>query len=133
MKLSSTQWVGLCFFVASLMPAYLVADWQYEKKLTTINAALEREQSIHESTDKLVRNCEHLNQEIGTAYGPNYTICKQGRDIHDHTALAQDGLTAEKDHLKFSLWMIFLAMTTGINVIGYTLYKGAQYLNSDQT
>ena len=131
MKLSSTQWVAISFFVMSLLPAYLVANWQYEKKLTTVNAALEREQSIHESTDKLIKNCENLNQETGTAYGPNYTICKQGREIHEHTELAEDTLTAEREDLKFSMWLIFLAMTTGMNLMGYTLYKGAQYLNSE--
>jgi hypothetical protein len=130
-KLSNTQWLGFCFFVGSLLPAYLIADWQYEKKLTMINSVLEREQSIHESTDKLVRNCEDLNQQTASSYGPNHTICKQGREMHERTDLVKTQLSLEKEHLQVAFWLSFLAVVASINFIGYVLYKGKQHLNSE--
>jgi ABC-type multidrug transport system fused ATPase/permease subunit len=131
MKLSKTQWLWLSFFVASLLPAYLIASWQYEKKLSAINSILEREQSIHESTGKLIKNCDELNQATASPYGPNHTICKQGREMHEHTALAKEKLNMEKEHLQLSRWMSFIALIAAINFIGILLHKGKQLLNSE--
>lgn len=131
MKLSSSQWLALTLLLGSLPPAYLVADWQYEKKLVNINAELKREQSIHESTDKLIKNCEDLNQETATSYGPNHTICKQGREMHERTDRAKTNLTIEKEYFKISFWISFLAVVIGINLTGYILYKGKKHLNSE--
>lgn len=131
MKLSTTQWLWISFFVASVLPAYLISNWQYEKKLSAINAILEREQSIHASTDKLIKNCEELNQANPSTYGPNQTICKQGRELHERTDLAKEKLNMEKAQLQVSAWISFFTLLAGINLVGYILYKGRQRLSSE--
>lgn len=132
MKFSHLQKIGLVFFAISLLPAYLIADWRYEVKSVAIAEILERENSLHKSADKLLSNCEKVNANQESHYDATHQICIQGQAIHEHTSLAMENLTAEKAHIKAVMWVHFLSLILGLNLLGLLIYQGKKFLISEK-
>ena len=120
MNLTRLQKIGVVFFVCTLVPAYLVADWRHSVTLTQLDAAYAREQDLHQSTDKLLSNCERND----TPYDANQQICSQGQRLHAQTAQAMDALTLEKTHNDSQWHRNFWLSVLLFNLLGWASYKG---------
>lgn len=132
MNLSSRQKLWIFFFACSLLPAYWFANWRYETKFTSITTTIEREQSLHASTDKLLSNCQKISAGNAASYEATDLICKLGQDTHEHTFNAIENLTAEKNSLNIFFMLNFLSFAAGLNLIGVLLYQANNYLKSEQ-
>lgn len=132
MKFSHPQKIGLVFLVVSLLPAYLIANWHYEAKSFAIEESLEHENSLHKSVDKLMSNCEKVNANQESRYDATHQICAQGQAIHEHTALVVENLTEEKEHIKIMMWVHFLSLMLGLNLLGLLIYQGKKFLISEK-
>ncbi len=132
MNLSSRQKKWIIFFVCSLLPAYWFSNWRYETKFASITSTIEREQSLHTSTDKLLSNCKKISAGNAAAYEATDRICKLGQETHEHTFSTIENLKAEIGNLKIFFMVNFLALAAGLNLIGVLLYQANNYLKSEQ-
>ena len=125
MTLTRLQKVGLAFFVCTLVPAYLIADWRHAATLTNLDAAYAREQDLHQSTDKLLGNCERND----TPYDANQQICNQGQRLHAQTSQAMDTLVQEKQNNDSQWHRNFWLAVLLFNLAGWAIYKGRRVLD----
>lgn len=132
MNLSRIQKIGLAFFIATLLPAYLIAHWRYDANLSAIEEKFEREQKLHLSSDKLRANCERNEQKDSTAYDAHYQICNQGLQTHEFTAQAMSALEQEKSSNNAWLYGTFLLSVLLLNLLGFALYKARLLLDQEE-
>jgi hypothetical protein len=127
MTLTRLQKIGLAFFVFTLVPAYLFANWRHSSTFASLDAAYTREQALHQSTDKLLSNCERSD----SPYDANQQICNQGQMLHTQTSQAMDVLAQEKLqndsrwHLNFWLTVLLL------NFLGWGFHKARLALSQE--
>ena len=67
MTLARIHKIGIAVFLASLLPATLMANWRYESKLANLTDMFEKEQALHLSTDKLLINGEKIETNNASA------------------------------------------------------------------
>lgn len=128
MKLSRPQQAILAFFVCSLLPAFLIANWRYEAQLTGLNEMLQKEQALHLSADKLLGNCENNNAHKAEPYDASYRICSQGSDTHARTENAMNWLNEERAKNEMKWYRNFGLAVLLLNLMAFTLYRGYIYL-----
>lgn len=131
MKLTRIQKITLAFFVSSLLPAYLIANWRYEAKLANLEEVLHKEQSLHQSTDRLLSNCEKNAEHQANAYDATHQICNQGLDIHDHTDHAMTLLKEEKTANEMKWYRNFGLSVALFNLLAFVLYRANLYLTRE--
>ena len=131
MKLTRIQKIGLVFFVCTLLPAYWIANWRYEANLANLTETLNKEQALHLSTDKLLRNCEKNAEGKAHPYDATHQICNQGSDIHARTDHAMDLLTQEKANNETKWYRNFAFSILFFNLLAAALYRLNTYLNRD--
>ena len=124
MNLTRLQKIGLAFFAVTLVPAYLIADWRHSVNLTQLDTAYARELDLHQSTDKLLSNCERND----TPYDANQQICDQGQRLHAQTSQAMARLSQEKKHNDSQWHRNFWLSVLILNLLGLAVYKGRREL-----
>jgi hypothetical protein len=127
MTLTRLHKMGVAFFVCTLIPAYLIADWRHSANLASLDAAYAREQDLHESTDKLLSNCERND----TPYDANQQICNQGQRMHAQTSQAMELLSQEKIHNDSQWHRNFWLSVLLFNLLGWGLYKARVALSQE--
>jgi uncharacterized protein YdcH (DUF465 family) len=124
MTLTRLQKIGLVFFVFTLVPAYLIANWRHSAALETLDAAYAREADLHKSTDKLISNCEHND----SPYDANQQICIQGQRLHAQTSEAMQTLVQQKSNNDSQWHTNFWLSVVVFNLIAWAIYKGKRAL-----
>lgn len=132
MKLSRIQKISLAFFLCTLLPAYLIANWRHEANLNVITDKFEREQKLHISTDKLLSNCERNEDKENDHYSANHQICEQGLQEHTSTSHVMDILTQEKTSNETRWYRNFFLSILILNLLGLSIYKGNAFLNREK-
>ena len=132
MSISRMQKIGLAFFLCTLLPAYLIANWRHETNLNAITDRFEREQKLHLSTDKLVSNCERNEEKESDHYSANHQICTQGLEEHASTSQAMDVLTQEKMQNETHWYRNFFVSVAVLNLLGLLFYQGTAVLKREQ-
>lgn len=127
MKLTRIQKIGMALFIASLLPASLIANWRYDAQLAGLNAMFEKEQALHQSTEKLLVNCE----KTATSYDAMHQICAQGSQIHERTAHAMALLTQEKASNEIKWYRNFALTVLFINLLAFFVYRIGIYLKRE--
>ncbi len=131
MTLTGTQKKYLVFFFCTLAPAYWLADWRHTVSLTAIHESYTREQSLHISTDKLIKNCEQHTQREGASFDASHQICKQGLNIHAQTAQQMDALEQEKltnDGRRYRNFVLYVGI---FNLIGFIAFKFRHFVKEE--
>jgi hypothetical protein len=128
MKLSRIQKISIAFFIFSLLPAYLIANWRHETNVAVISERFEEEKNLHLSTDKLISNCERNEQKENTPYGANHQICNQGAQEHLQTEHAMHRLEEEKSFNDARSYRNFILSTVLLNLLAFLIYKSQQFL-----
>jgi hypothetical protein len=131
MKLTRIQQIGIVFFMCSLLPAYLITNWRYEAKLTSLNQMLQKEQALHLSTDKLLINCEKIAAHKEDRYDAMRQICSQGSDIHKHTEHAMTLLNEEKAMNEMKWYRNLGLAVVFFNLFAFTLFRASIYLKRE--
>ena len=132
MSLSGIQKIGIAFFIASLLPAYLIAHWRYEANISSIQDKFEREHNLHLSTDKLLINCERNEKKENTAYDVNHQICDQGQQTHELTSHAMSALAQQKARNSVWWYFNFFVSVSVFNLLGFAIYKGNIFLKREE-
>ena len=128
MKLSRIHKWGIAIFVASLLPATLIANWRSDVQLAGLNEQFEKEQMLHLSTDKLLANCQKNSDLNANAYDATRQICEQGASNHARTANAMALLTEEKNNLGAVWRRNFMLTVLLFNLLAFLLYRASIYL-----
>ena len=131
MKFTQVQKIGFFFFICTLLPSYLIAQWRHDDNLATLTEQLEREQTLHTSTDKLLNNCERNEKREPNAFDANHQICTQGLQEHDHTTRVMNALEAEKKRNDVRWYKSFLLSVLFFNFLGFGIYKAITILKRD--
>ncbi len=131
MKLTRIQQIGIAFFMCSLSPAYLIAHWRYEAKLTSLDQMFQKEQALHLSTDKLLSNCEKIAAHKEDQYDAMHQICSQGSDMHKHTEHAMTLLNEEKATNEMKWYRNFALALVFFNLFAFALYRANIYLRRE--
>lgn len=129
MTLTHKQKLSLMVFVLTCLPAYFIANWRYDANIDTLEHALEREKDLHESTDKLMGNCERNEQKEATPYGAGRVICEQGAQAHERTERVMADLEARKNHARIQWYQTFAIAVLVMNalvVVGFAWRRWAQ-------
>ena len=129
MKLTRTHTIVLSVILASLLPAYLVANWRYNAKLSSLTDMFEKEQALHLSTDKLLINCE--KNASSEAYDAAHQICAQGSNIHEQTEHAIALLTQEKALNETKWYRNFGLTVLFVNLLAFFCYRLNTYLKRE--
>ena len=132
MSLSHTQKIGLAFFICTLAPAYLIANWRHAENLSALTDKFEREQQLHLSTDKLLSNCVRNEAKENDHYSATHQICEQGLSEHELTTHAMDVLTQEKAANDTRWYRNFFLSVLIFNLMGWTLYKANTFLRGEE-
>lgn len=132
MKLTRRQKIGIAFFIFSLLPAYLFANWRHQANLEGITDRYERVQALHLSTDKLVSNCEKNQRNENTPYGANHQICDQGSQEHSQTERAMNLLDQEKARNDVRFYQNFILFALLLNLLGFVTYKASQFMAKEE-
>jgi hypothetical protein len=131
MKLTRLHKIAIAIFIASFLPATLIANWRLNSKLTSLNAMFEKEQALHHSTDKLLLNCEKIAATHSDAYGSTHQICAQGSKTHERTEKNMALLTQESASNDINWYRNFALTVTLINLVAFFLYRGSIYLKRE--
>ena len=132
MKLTRLQKIAIAFFIFSLLPAYLLANWRHQDNLEAINDRYQREQALHLSTDKLLNNCEKSQRNENTPYGANHQICDQGSQEHSQTERAMNLLDQEKARNDVRFYQNFLLFALVLNLLGFVTHKASQFMAREE-
>lgn len=128
MKLSDLQKICLVFFVCTLAPAYLFANWRYEVSFSALSEKLEREEELLQSTQKLLSNCEHNESKSNDHYDANHQVCANGEQILQRTQSNINTLTDDNHRLPSEWWRNFLLTVLCLNILGLLAYKSRHLL-----
>lgn len=128
MKLRPIQKISIAVFIVSLAPAYWIASWRYDSKLANINDMLVKQQALHQSTDKLLVNCEKIAATKANPYDATHQICGQGSHIHEHTEQAITLLTQEKASNETEWYRNFALTALLFNLLAFVLYRMSVFL-----
>ena len=131
MKLTRVQKIRIAVFIVSLLPAYWIANWRFNSKLTTIHEMFEKQQALHQSSDKLLVNCEKIAATNVNPYDATHQICAQGSRIHEHTKLAMGLLTQEKASNETNWYRDFALTSLMINLLAFVLYRMRVFLKRE--
>ena len=131
MTLTRIQKLGIAVFIVSLAPAYWIADWRYESKLTSLTDMFDKEQALHLSTDKLLVNCVKIAATKANPYDATHQICEQGSHIHEHTEQAMTLLTREKASNEAKWYRNFALTALLFNLSVFFLYRASVFFTRE--
>jgi hypothetical protein len=123
MTLSRIQKISVVFFIATLIPSYLIANWRLNVNEAVITEEFEREKSLHLSTDKLLLNCEYNSAKGEDHYGAHHQICEQGLKTHARTSEAMESLAQDKLRNETRWYRNFFLTLALFNLLGFALLK----------
>jgi len=128
MTLTSVQKKWLLFFVCTLVPAYWFANWRHDATLTSLEDKLKREEALHLSTEKLIKNCALNVEKDQDPFDANRQICEQGNKTHQRTAQQIEALNQEKvtnDSRWYQNFGIFAGL---LNIVGFLAFRSTRIL-----
>ena len=131
MMLTRIQKISIAVFIVSLAPAYWIANWRYESKLASLTDMLDKEQSLHMSTDKLLVNCDKIAATKANPYDATHQICEQGTNIHEHTEHAMALLTQEKASNATKWYRNFALTSLLFNLLAFFLYRASVFFKRE--
>jgi hypothetical protein len=117
MTLTRTQKLVLVIVLITCVPAYFIANLRFDASVDTLEQAFEREKDLHQSTDKLLQNCERNEQKEAAQYGASRTICDQGAQAHERTERAMSELESRKDHARSQWYQTFGMVVLVLNAL----------------
>ena len=132
MTLTSQQKRGLVIVLLTCLPAYLIANLRYDANIDTLDHAFEREKDLHQSTDKLLQNCERNEQKEATSYGAGRVICDQGAQAHERTERAMADLEARKDHARVQWYQTFVMAVVVMNALIALAFAWRRWAQKEQ-
>ncbi len=128
MKFTRIQKITIAVFIVSLLPAYWIANWRFDSKLTTLHEMFEKQQALHLSADKLLANCEKIAAAKANPYDATHQICTQGSHIHEHSERAMALLTQEKASNETEWYRNFALTALLFNLLAFVLYRMSVFL-----
>jgi hypothetical protein len=131
MILSRIQKISIAFFICSLLPSYLIAQWRHEANSVAISNEFAQEKNLHLSADKLLLNCERNEKKDNDHYSANHQICEQGLQEHELTTHAMDGLRQDKVRNETRWYRNFFLSVLLFNLLAVVVYKGIAFLRRD--
>lgn len=123
MKLTGVQQKWLLYFILTLIPSYWVADWRHEANFSTIQEKLQREEALHLSTEKLIKNCAHNAEKDSGQFDASHQICEQGTKIHAQTAQQMESLAHEKTSNDKQRYQNFTIYVVILNLLGFLFFR----------
>lgn len=133
MNLTRLQKISIAFFICSLLPAYLIANWRHAENLTAITERYERERNLHLSTDKLLQNCALNEKKENAHYTANHQICAQGEQEHARSGQLMKLLVEEKANNDQHWYRNFAFSVVLLNLLGLAIYKAYSVLTREET
>lgn len=131
MKFTRMQKIRIAVFIVSLLPAYWIANWRFDSKLTTLHEMFEKQQALHLSANKLLANCEKIAAAKANPYDATHQICAQGSHIHEHSERAMALLTQEKASNETEWYRNFALTALLFNVLAFVLYRMSIFLKRE--
>ena len=131
MKFTRMQKIRIAVFIVSLLPAYWIANWRFDSKLTTLHEMFEKQQALHLSADKLLANCEKIAAAKANPYDATHQICAQGSHIHENSERAMALLTQEKASNEIKWYRNFALTVLFINLLAFFVYRIGVYLKRE--
>jgi len=128
MKFTRIQKITIAVFIVSLLPAYWIANWRFDSKLTTLHEMFEKQQALHLSAEKLLVNCEKIAAAKANPYDATHQICAQGSHIHEHSERAMALLTQEKASNETEWYRNFALTALLFNLLAFVLYRMSVFL-----
>jgi hypothetical protein len=132
MTLTPKQKQGLVIVLLTCLPAYFVANLRYDANIDTLEHAFEREKDLHQSTDKLLQNCERNEQKEATSYGAGRVICDQGAQAHERTERAMADLEARKSHARTQWYQTFVIAVLAMNAFIALAFAWRRWAQKEQ-
>ena len=133
MNLTRLQKISIAFFICSLLPAYLIANWRHAENLTAITERYERERNLHLSTDKLLKNCALNEKKENEHYSANHQICTQGEQEHQLSGRLMELLAEEKANNDRRWYRNFALSVSLLNLLGLAIRKAYSVLTREET
>jgi hypothetical protein len=130
MTVTSLHKKWLLYFVFTLIPAYGVTSWRHEANLTTIQDKLQREEALHLSTEKLIKNCALNAEKQNSQFDASHQICEQGIKNHEQTAQQIEALNDEKMRNDASRYQNFSICVVILNLLGFLAFKSRRFLKA---
>lgn len=117
MTLTHTQKLVLVIVLITCVPAYFIANLRYDANVDALKQAFEREKDLHQSTDKLLQNCERNEQKETTSYSAGRTICDQGAQAHERTERAMAQIESLQIHARSQWYQTFAITVLVLNAL----------------
>jgi len=132
MTLTLKQKQALVIVLLTCVPAYFIANLRYHANIDTLDYAFEREKDLHQSTDKLLQNCERNEQKEATSYGAGRVICDQGAQAHERTERVMADLEARKDHARTQWYQTFVIAVLVMNALIALAFAWRRWAQKEQ-
>jgi hypothetical protein len=130
MTVTSLQQKWLLYFVFTLIPAYGVANWRHEANLTTIQDKLQREEALHLSTEKLIKNCALNAEKENSQFDASHQICEQGIKNHEQIAQQIEALNYEKMSNDSGRYQNFSICVVMLNLLGFLAFRFRRFFKA---
>ena len=129
MTLTHAQKFAAVFIACTLVLSYVTANVRHAHQQAVIAEKLEREESLHQSTDKLVAECAKEAQIDHDRFGIQRKVCDQGKEEHDRTQQRMDQLQAERAQ-NDRRWVInFVVSVLLLNGLAYAAIRINRFFN----
>ena len=132
MTLTHAQKFAAVFLACTLVLSYVTANVRHAHQQAVIADKLEREESLHQSTDKLLQNCGRNEQKEATSYGAGRVICDQGAQAHERTERAMADLEARKDHARTQWYQTFVMAVVVMNALIALAFAWRRWAQKEQ-
>ena len=117
MTLTRQHKLVLVIVLITCLPAYFIANLRYDADVAAVEHVFEREKDLHQSTDKLLQNCERNEQKENTPYGAGRVICDQGAQAHQRTQRVMADLEARQTNARVQWYQTFAIAVLVINAL----------------
>lgn len=129
MTLTFKQKRALVIFLITCLPAFFIANLRYDADMATLEDAFEREEKLHQSTDRLLENCARNEEKEATSYGAGRVICDQGAQAHARTERAMAELEAHRHNARgqwYQTFVIAVLVMNALVALGFVWRRWAQ-------
>ena len=119
MSLNHSQKFAALFLACTLAMSYIWANVRHAHREALIAEQLEREESLHESTNKLVAECVKEAQHDHDRFGIERKVCEEGKEEHDRSQQRMDQLEAERAQNDRRWYINFVVSMLLLNSLAY--------------
>ena len=129
MTLTHAQKLATLFLACTVVLSYVTANVRHAHQQAVITEKFEREESLHQSTDKLVAECAKEAQTDHDRFGIQRKVCDQGQDEHNRTQLRMDQLQAERAQNDRRWYINFVVSVLVLNGLAYATIRINRFFN----